>query len=173
MRLWCRPHLSFMALSKNKKQELIAEYSEALKNSKSAVYVSFKGLPVKDQEILRKKLFSLGMHYTVVKKTLWNRAVAENNISGDAPNITSEMAVVWGDDLIVPAKEANDFAKSHKEKFAILGGIWEGTFKNQSEMLAIANVPSREVSLSKLAFLLKSPMQRIAIAVNEVAKKKA
>jgi large subunit ribosomal protein L10 len=162
-----------MALSKQQKQDLIAKYSDALKNSKSAVYVSFAGLPVKEQEILRKKLFAADTHYTVVKKTLWDRAIADAKITGDAPTIPSEMAVVWGADLMIPAKEANEFAKSHKEKFAILGGVWDGQFKTASEMMAIANIPSREVLLSQLAYLLKSPMQRIAIAVNEVAKKKA
>ena len=37
-------------------------------------------------------------------------------------------------------------------------------------MMEIAVIPSREVLLSKIAFLLKSPMQRLALAVNEVAK---
>ena len=37
-------------------------------------------------------------------------------------------------------------------------------------MTEIATIPSREVLLSKIAFLLKSPMQRLAIAVNEVGK---
>jgi ribosomal protein L10 len=39
-------------------------------------------------------------------------------------------------------------------------------------MIELGTLPSREVLLSKLAFLLKSPMQRLALAVNEVAKKK-
>ncbi len=39
-------------------------------------------------------------------------------------------------------------------------------------MMELAMIPTREVLLSKLAFLLKSPMQRLALAVSEVAKKK-
>ena len=46
-------------------------------------------------------------------------------------------------------------------------------FKSQKEMLSIATIPPREVLLSQLAFLLKSPMQRIAIGLSEVAKSKA
>lgn len=56
---------------------------------------------------------------------------------------------------------------------SILGGIFEGKFVSGEKMMEIATIPSREVLLSKIAFLLKSPMQRLAIAVNEVAKTKS
>lgn len=161
-----------MALSKSKKVDLLANYTEALKNSKSAVYVSFKGLKVSDQEKIRKALFAENMHYTVVKKTLWDRVVDANKYAGEKPFVEGEMAVLWGDDLLAPARLANNFAKSHKNSFAIKGGIFDGAFKSSTEMLAISNIPPREVLLSQLAFLLKSPMQRIAIAINEVAKTK-
>lgn len=161
-----------MALNKNKKVELINSYDNAIKNSLSAVYVSFKGLSVGKQESLRKKLFAEKMNYTVVKKSLWDRAAKANNIKGDSPEVAAEMAVVWGQDLLTPARIANDFAKENKKSVAILGGIFDGEFKDAKGMMAIATIPPREVLLSQLAFLLKSPMQRIAIAVNEVAKKK-
>lgn len=162
-----------MALKKAKKAELIDSYTQALKSSKSAVYVKFKGLPVKDTLVLRKALFAEKTGYTVVKKTLWKRAVDAVGITGDAPEVIEEMAVVWGEDLLAPARLSYEFGKTHKETFAILGGIFDGTFKSASEMMAIATIPPKEVLLSQLAYLLKSPMQRIAIAVSEVAKTKA
>jgi large subunit ribosomal protein L10 len=161
-----------MALKKEKKVELINLYENALKNSKSAVYVSFKGLPVSKQEGLRKKLFAEQMNYTVVKKSLWDRATSASKIRGEAPAVTAEMAVLWGNDLLAPARIANDFVKLNKKKMAILGGIFDGAFRDANGMLEIANIPPREVLLSQLAYLLKSPMQRIAIAVSEVAKNK-
>jgi large subunit ribosomal protein L10 len=161
-----------MALKKAKKAELIDSYTDSLKASKSAVYVKFKGLPVKDTMELRDSLFNEKMNYTVVKKTLWNRAVDTQGYKGEKPEVVEEMAVVWGDDLLTPARLAYEFGKTHKESFGILGGIFDGSFKNAQEMLAIATIPPREVLLSQLAYLLKSPMQRIAIAINEVAKSK-
>lgn len=161
-----------MALKKAKKTELIDSYTNALKNSKSAVYVQFKGLPVSETMNLRNTLFGENLHYTVVKKTLWDRATKNANITGDRPEVLSELAVVYGDDLLSPARFSYEFAKNHKESFAILGGIFDGSYKNKEEMMAIATIPPREVLLSQLAYLLKSPMQRIAIAVSEVAKTK-
>jgi large subunit ribosomal protein L10 len=80
---------------------------------------------------------------------------------------------VYGADLLTPARLAYEFSKTHKETFAIVGGIFDGVFKTRDEMLSIATIPPREVLLSQLAYLLKSPMQRIAIAVSEVAKSKS
>lgn len=162
-----------MALKKAKKTELIDSYTDALKNSKSAVYVKFKGLPVSETMQLRDTLFNDNLHYTVVKKTLWNRATQAVGIKGDAPLVSEEMAVVWGDDLLAPARIAFEFSKTHKESFGILGGIFDGEFKDGKAMLSIATIPPREVLLSQLAYLLKSPMQRLAIGINAVAQKKA
>jgi large subunit ribosomal protein L10 len=161
-----------MALPRAKKAELIASYTDALKGAKSAVYVKFKGLSVADTSKLRSQLFSENTHYTVVKKTLWSRATDAVGIKGDAPQVGEELAVVWGADLLTPSRLSYEFSKAHKDTFAILGGIFDGVFKTQAEMLTIATIPPREVLLSQLAYLLKSPMQRIAIAVSEVAKTK-
>lgn len=162
-----------MALTRAKKAELIASYTEALKGAKSAVYVKFKGMSVHDTSVLRDKLFDEKTHYTVVKKTLWSRAIEAAGIKGTAPEIGEELAIVYGEDLLAPARISYEFSKEHKDVFSIMGGIFEGSFKSQTEMLSIATIPPREVLLSQLAYLLKSPMQRIAIAVSEVAKKKA
>lgn len=162
-----------MALKKAKKAELIDSYTDALKSAKSAVYVKFRGLPVGQTMELRNTLFGENTHYTVVKKTLWKRATDAVGIKGEAPVVGEELAVVWGEDLLTPARLSYEFAKTHKESFGILGGIFDGEFKDAKAMTAIATIPSREVLLSQLAYLLKSPMQRIAIAVSEVAKTKA
>ena len=162
-----------MALTRAKKAELIASYSEALKGANSAVYVKFKGLSVADTSTLRSQLFSEDTHYTVVKKTLWKRATDAKGITGEAPVTSEELAVVYGKDLLVPARLSYEFSKAHKDSFTILGGIFDGEFKSQKDMLSIATIPPREVLLSQLAYLLKSPMQRIAIAISAVAEKKA
>lgn len=161
-----------MALTKTKKSELIEKYKDILNKSKTLVYVKFKGMSVKDTETLRKELYKDGIAYNVVKKTLWERAINSKNISGDKPEVLEEMAVISGEDLLSPARIANDFAKKHKKVFSIIGGIFDGIFKDQKSMIEIATIPSREVLISQIAFLLKSPMQRLAIGINEVAKKK-
>ena len=161
-----------MALPRAKKAQLIASYTDAVKGAKSAVYVKFKGLSVAETSTLRSQLFSEKTHYTVVKKTLWKRATDAVGIKGEAPVTGEELAVVYGEDLLTPARLSYEFSKTHKDTFAILGGIFDGEFKNQKEMLSIATIPPREVLLSQLAYLLKSPMTKLAVGLSEVAKTK-
>ncbi|MDD3940769.1 MAG: 50S ribosomal protein L10 [Candidatus Pacebacteria bacterium] len=161
-----------MALSKDKKSELIDKYSDILDKAKTLVYVKFKGLNVKDTEALRKKLYAENISYSVVKKTLWDRALTSKKIEGEKPEVGEEVAVIAGEDLLAPARLAHDFSKEHKESFSIIGGIFDGIFKDKQSMMEIATIPSREVLISQIAFLFKSPMQRLAIGINEVAKKK-
>ncbi len=161
-----------MALSKDKKSELIDKYSDILDKAKTLVYVKFKGLNVKDTEALRKKLYAENISYSVVKKTLWDRALTSKKIEGEKPEVSEEVAVIAGEDLLAPARLAHDFSKEHKESFSIIGGIFDGIFKDKQSMMEIATIPSREVLISQIAFLFKSPMQRLAIGINEVAKKK-
>jgi len=59
-----------MALKKEKKVELIEKYSDILSKAKTFVYVKFKGMSVKDTEALRKELYTEGISYNVVKKSL-------------------------------------------------------------------------------------------------------
>jgi large subunit ribosomal protein L10 len=102
-----------MALPRAKKAELIASYTEAIKGAKSAVYVKFKGLSVTETSTLRGQLFSEKTHYTVVKKTLWKRATDANAIKGEAPVTGEELAVVYGEDLLTPARLSYEFSKTH------------------------------------------------------------
>ncbi len=88
------------------------------------------------------------------------------------PEFGQETAFAYGEDLLAPAREIFAFSKEHKGLLNIVGGVFEGAYKSKEEMMEIATIPSREVLLSKIAFLLKSPIQRLAIAVNEVSKTK-
>ena len=100
-------------------------------------------------------------------------AVSRVRITGEFPVLAGEVGIAYSTDLLAPAREVFDFSKTHKENCAIVGGIFEGVYKDQAAMLSLATIPSREVLLSQIAFLLKSPLQRLAIAVNEVAKTKS
>lgn len=161
-----------MALSKDKKQSVVASFADMLKDAQSVAFVQFKGLSVKDTVVLRRSLRAAGVSYKVGKKTLIKRVLADMGIAGDMPELAGEIAVAASTDALAPAREIYDFQKSHKEQIALVGGIFEGMYKDQATMMSLATIPSREVLLSQIAYLLKSPMQRLAIAVNEVAKTK-
>ncbi len=158
-------------LQKSKKEEIIKDLEGAIKDSKSLVFVNFHGLKVSDETTLRQDLRKEGVDYRVSRKTLLKRAL-QGKAEGDIPELGGEVAIAYSKDEIASPREVYNFQKTHKGALSILGGIFEGKFISGERMMEIATIPSREVLLSKIAFLLQSPMQRLAIAVNEVAKTK-
>ncbi len=160
-------------LLKSKKEEMIKELEGAIKESKSLVFVNFHGLKVNDETKLRRELRKEKVSYKVSRKTLLARAL-KGKAEGEIPELGGEVAIAYSKDEIASPREIYNFQKNHKGiVLSILGGIFEGKFMGKEMMMELAMIPSREVLLSKLAFLLKSPMQRLAIAVNEVAKIKS
>lgn len=158
-------------LQKSKKEEMIKGLEKSIKDSESVIFVNFHGMNVADETILRKELREKEVGYKVSRKTLLKRAL-DKKAEGEIPELSGEVALAFSKDQTASAREIYNFQKTHKGLLEILGGIFEGKFVGKEKMMEIATIPSREVLLSKIAFLLKSPIQRLAIAVNEVSKKK-
>ena len=168
-------------LLKSKKVEMIKDLEETIKKSESLVFVNFHGLKVGDETILRRDLRNQGVGYKVSRKTLLARAL-KGKAEGEIPELAGEVAIAYlpaealakagSKDGTIAPREVYNFQKTHKGILSILGGIFQGKFVDGTYMTELAMIPSREVLLSKLAFLLKSPIQRLALAVNEVAKTK-
>jgi large subunit ribosomal protein L10 len=161
-------------LLKSKKEEMIKELEGVIKDSKSLVFVNFHGLKVNDETMLRRDLRKSGVGYKVSRKTLLARAL-KGKAEGEIPELAGEVAIAYSKDEIASPREIYNFQKMHKSKgviLNILGGIFQGKFIDSVKMIELAMIPTREVLLSKLAFLLKSPMQRLAIALNQISLKK-
>ena len=158
-------------LTKSKKEELVKEVEKVLNENKSLVFVNFHGMNVSDETKLRRELSDKGVGYKVARKTLLKRALS-GKAEGTVPELTGEVAIAYSADDTAPAREVYNFGKAHQGLLKILGGIFQGKFMDGAFMQELAAIPGKEVLLSKIAFLFQSPMQRLAIAVNEVAKKK-
>lgn len=158
-----------MALKKAKKTEIISDLENSLKDAESVVFVKFDKLTVSHANLLRRSLQKDDVGYTVAKKTLLKRALGSKSLEGEIPDLAGQVAVAFGKDPLAPARGVYEFAKSHKDHMTILGGVYEGKYVDGAMMTSIATIPSREVLLSQIAFLLKSPIQRLAIALNAVS----
>jgi large subunit ribosomal protein L10 len=158
-------------LKKSTKEEMIKGLESAVTNSKSVVFVNFHGLKVGDETLLRQDLRKNGVSYKISRKTLLKRAL-DGKATGELPSLDGEVAMAYSSDELAPAREIYNFQKTYKVPLNILGGIFDGKFVDGVYMKEIATIPSREVLISKIAFLLQSPMQRLAIALNQVSLKK-
>jgi large subunit ribosomal protein L10 len=162
---------TIMALTKTQKEETINELRTKLADAKTLVFVNFKGLTVGETNAFRKSLREAGVGYKVAKKTLIGRVLDEKGLTGELPKLDGEIGVAYSTDVLASAREVFNFAKG-KERPSIAGGVFEGAYADKAGILAIATIPPREVLLSQIAYLLKSPIQRLAIAVGQVAEKK-
>ncbi len=160
-----------MAITKQKKQEIVASFQKALETAQSVAFVNFHKLTVAQGIALRRKLRAEGVGYYVGKKTLLKRALAEKGITGELPSLDGEVAIAYSDDLLAPARVVYDFQKQNKETISLLGGIFEGAYKNKEEMTAIATIPPLQTLRGMFVNIINSPVQRFVIALDQIAKK--
>ena len=161
-----------MAITKEKKVEIVEKLKEGFSKAKSLVFVNFKGLTVGNTTAMRQDLKKQGVSYTVAKKTLANRALEDRKYEGEKPELPGELALAWGEDDIAPIAQVYSFQKMYPENIKILGGVFQGSYVGMSEMSELALIPSMDVLRGKFVNIINSPIQRMAIALSEVAKKK-
>lgn len=161
-----------MAITKQKKEDIVAKVADALKDAASVVFVRFGKMTVADTTAMRKSLKGDSVGYMVVKKTLIKRALADKGYGGALPELEGEVALAWTkEDPTAPARGIHEFGKKH-ESLSILGGIFENAFIGAAEMKAIATIPPVPVLRGMFVNVINSPVQRFAIALSEVSKKK-
>jgi len=162
-----------MALTKEKKVAIVDKLGAALKDAQSVVFVHFKGLSVANTNAMRKELRKRGVGYTVAKKTLMRRAIAEIKPEGTEPELQGEVAIAYGVDPVVPASSIAEFAKEHADNLAIVGGIFEGRYMSQSEMRTIASIPPMQTLRGMFVNVINSPIAGLVVALNAVAEKRS
>ncbi len=161
-----------MAITKAKKQEIVAKVKDILSASKSVVFVNFHKLPVSESTAIRQELRSKDVSFTVAKKTLTKRALAEASYAGEMPSLEGELALVYSADLLAPAREIFDFQRKLDGRVSILGGVFDGMFKTKAEMETIASIPSQKTLYAQFVNIINSPIQGLVIALNAIAEKK-
>lgn len=148
-----------MAVSKQKKEEVLAELNDLFANSKSVVFSGYKGVSVKDLSDLRRKLRKNEVTFKVAKKTLIKMA-AEKAGFKDIPDeaLDGQVGVAFGmGDEVAAAKTLFEFSKTN-EAVSLLGALMEGRTLSKEETLQLAKIPSREELLAKLVGSMKSPI---------------
>ena len=155
------------------KQQYVDELAAKLEAAAGGVIVDYKGITVAEDTELRKQLREAGIDYFVVKNTLLKRAAEKAGITGIDEHLEGTTAIaISKDDIISAPKILYKQAEDSNGKFSIKVGFIGKEAISTAEVEEYAKLPSKEVLVSKLLFMLQSPMQRLAIAASEIAKKK-
>ena len=168
-----------MAISKDKKKTLIDQYVSDLTSAQNVVIVQQIGVWVNTSSQVRKGILGADGKFNVVRKRLFLRALAEAGYETvDIEQLEGPIVVLYAmSDEYGPLKVVNKFAKEFvKDKdsnasFKFLGAWYDKKWNGGEYVTELANIPSREELLSKLAYLFNYPLQSFACVVNEVAKK--
>jgi large subunit ribosomal protein L10 len=161
-----------MAITKAKKQDILAKLEEVRDNSESIVFVHYKGLTVANTTAMRRELREKGVGYFVAKKTLMKKAFGAT-FSGEMPNLDGEIAVAYSTDAIAPAQGVQEFSTKFKDNISIVGGVFQGVYKSQGEMVEIASIPPLQVLRGMFVNVINSPIQGFVISLDAIAAKKS
>ena len=157
--------------SRAKKQEDLNVLTEQLKNSKSAMVLSFDKLTVEKDQEFRNELRQTGADYRVVKNTLARIAVEGTPFEEAKEHFKGVTSIATTDsEPIDLSKVISKFVKENKDVFIFKTGVVEGRVVDFTEVEKLASLPSKEELIGKLLFLLNAPAQRLATVLNAIPR---
>lgn len=150
-----------MAVTRQKKEETVAQLQETLGNLKLMVMTDYRGLTVPEITELRGKLRDSGVSYAVTKNTLL-RIAAKNtpNLQDIDPSaFTGPMALaISTEDEVEPARVVFQYAKKH-DALEIVGAVTgEGRLLTPAEVKALATLPTREQLIAQVVGTIAAPL---------------
>ncbi len=159
-----------MAVTKAIKIERTQALATELKDVSNMIVGTYKKLTVAQDFELRKAVRGAGGKYRVVKNTLAERAAKGTKVEDALKNLAgvTSIACTAGDPVAL-AKALAKYVKDNPE-FSFKSGIVDGRAVSAKEVEALATMPTKEELYAKLLFLLNSPAQRLATAVNAVGR---
>jgi len=161
-----------LSLNRNEKTAVVAEVSAQAAKSQTLALAEYRGLTVEHLNKLRKDAREKGVYLHVLKNTLARRAVAGTQFEVASEGMVGPLIYGFSEDAVAAAKVIADFAKGN-DKLVIKGGAYAGKALDANGVKALAAIPSREVLISQIAGLLKSPIQRFAAVLAALAETKA
>ncbi len=163
--------LTKMAITKQKKTEIITRIEAGLKEAETVTFVNFHGLTVLEVTALRKSLRDAGVKYYVAKKTLVKRALDAQKVTGTQPELVGELALAWSNDAVASAKGVFEFQKTHKDKIALMGGVYQGAYMSKEEITTLASIPSMFGLRTQFVGMLNSSIASFVRVIDAKAKK--
>jgi large subunit ribosomal protein L10 len=150
-----------MALDRASKQKLLDDYNGGFAKSRNAFVLGYRNMTVPQVDDLRAKVRASGGRYQVVKNRLALIAVKDTPLQPLAEHFKGSTAIAYsGDDAVALAKVLTEFTKT-ADVLEFRAGLIDGRTVKGNEVKAIADLPSREVLIGKLLFLLQTPISRL------------
>ncbi|MBI4215262.1 MAG: 50S ribosomal protein L10, partial [Parcubacteria group bacterium] len=154
-----------MAKTRAQKEASLAKLIDAVKKSKSIIFINFKGLKVKEINKLRRKADDSQMGCLVIKKTLIRKGLETVGLKDavDINTFENGSALLFGyEDETSPAKLFKEMAKDYKQ-MEVYGGLLtdpntENKGLTKDAVIALANLPSKQQLYAQAVGCLNAPL---------------
>ncbi|MBE0569398.1 MAG: 50S ribosomal protein L10 [Deltaproteobacteria bacterium] len=144
------------------KPDTVEALKSAIAAQRGAVVTSFRGVTVSEMTALRKKLREANAEIRVVKNTLVRRAAEGTPFGALSENFKGPTAIAFSHgDPVALAKAMKEYAAA-SPKITLKAGFFDGKVLSAKDVQALADVPSREVLLSRLVGGMIYPITRLA-----------
>ncbi len=150
-----------MAISRDKKQALVANLSNAFGNAKAFAFATYTGLSVADMQQLRRTAREAGVHIAVVKNRLVRVAMNEHKTfkETDTSALNGQLVYAYSlEDEVAPSQVLHTFAKTHPSLQLAGGFSAEGLALSTSDVTELAGLPSKEQLIAEVVAQLLSPV---------------
>ncbi len=159
-------------MRKEKKKEVIEEMTAKLKGQSNLLIVDFSGIKANYVASFRKDIKNEGIYYRVVKGNLLKIAFKNAGFDiGDSVFEGSVSVAIHEEKPVLLSKKFVDFKdEEDKHLFKVKMGFIDGELVSGEDIERIAKLPSKEELLSKLLYLLESPIQRLVTVLQKPTK---
>lgn len=161
-----------MALNIEGKKVVVSEVAALIANAQTMAVAEYSGVAVGALTTLRKTAREQGVQIRVLKNTLARRAIAGTSFEVLSNDLTGQLLYSISEDAVAAAKVLNDFAKTN-DKLVLKAGVYNGKLLDQAGIKALASIPSRDELLTKLAYVMKAPVAKMARVLGAVAAQKS
>ncbi|WBF65546.1 MAG: 50S ribosomal protein L10 [Candidatus Kinetoplastibacterium crithidii] len=159
-----------MSLNRQEKAIVIQEMQLKISDAQSVVIAEYRGLDVASISSLRKIARDSGVYIRVLKNSLARRVIADTDFALLVDKLTGPLIYGVSSDPVSAAKVLADFAKNN-DKLIIKAGALPNYLLDYTAVVALANMPSREELLAKLAATLQAPITQFVRTLNEIPTK--
>lgn len=159
-----------MAISKERKEEVLAQYNDWVKRSQAVILVEYTGTNMKSLDALRTKIRESGGEFHVVKNTLARRVFADNNMDIPQDFLVKSTAISFAfNDPASTAKALTDGTKN-SEFVKVKGGFMAGKALNAAQVKALSDLPPLPVMRATLLGVLQAPASKLVRTIAEPAR---
>ena len=158
-----------MAITRDKKNTLVADMSETLQASKMAVFAQYQGISVHDVQELRAAAREAGVTIRVIKNRLVRVSLASIDTYKDtdtSPLVGQLLYAISDSDEVAPAQVLATFAKTHPALQLAGAFSGEGKLLSAEEVKALASLPSKNQLIGEVVAQLLSPVNDITNALS-------